>query len=133
MPHLTLEYSANLDDGEGIATLCDKLARCLDAVRDGDKRVYPVGGIRVRALRCEQYCVGVGGTDAAFLHANLKMARGRTEEVQRRTGDAILEVLKEHFAQAFEQRGLALSVEVNEFGPLGTWKHNNLHERLKSS
>ena len=53
MPHLTVEYSANLDDGGGMDALCHKLARCLDAVRDGDQRVYPLGGIRVRALRCD--------------------------------------------------------------------------------
>ncbi|MGE8472131.1 MAG: 5-carboxymethyl-2-hydroxymuconate isomerase, partial [Paraburkholderia hospita] len=51
MPHLTLEYSANLTNEGSIGTLCRKLAQCLDAQRENDQRVYPLGGIRVRAVR----------------------------------------------------------------------------------
>ncbi|SOE97874.1 5-carboxymethyl-2-hydroxymuconate delta isomerase [Burkholderia sp. OK233] len=132
MPHLTLEYSANLADEAGIGQLCTSLAACLDAQRENDQRVYPLGGIRVRALRCEQYCIADGRPDAAFLHANLKIAAGRSDVVKRATGDALFEAIKQHFAAAFEKHGLALSLEINEFSEAGTWKHNNLHARLKA-
>jgi 5-carboxymethyl-2-hydroxymuconate isomerase len=78
VPHLTLEYSANLADEKRIGELCNKLAHCLDAQRDGEQRVFPLGGIRVRALRCHEYCIADGRPDAAFLHANLKIAMGRS-------------------------------------------------------
>ena len=132
MPHLKVEYSANLDASGHINTLCRELAQCLDAIQDGTRKVYPTGGIRVRALRCEYYCIADGTLDAAFVHANLKIAQGRSEAVRRATGDALLEVLKTHFADVFAQQGLALSVEINEFNELGTWKHNNLHAYLKA-
>ena len=131
MPHLTLEYSANLANEDSIGTLCQQLAQSLDAQRDNDQRVYPTGGIRVRAVRCEQYCIADGRQDAAFLHANLKIGAGRSESVKKATGDALFNVIKQHFAQAFEKHGLALSLEIGEFGEAGTWKHNNLHARLK--
>jgi 5-carboxymethyl-2-hydroxymuconate isomerase len=132
VPHLTLEYSANLADADSIGRLCDTLAQCLAAQRDNEQRVYPLGGIRVRALRCEQYCIADGRADAAFLHANLKIGAGRSEASKKATGDALFALIKQHFAAVFEQSGLALSLEINEFSESGTWKHNNLHARLKA-
>ncbi|MFM0372153.1 5-carboxymethyl-2-hydroxymuconate Delta-isomerase [Paraburkholderia aspalathi] len=132
MPHLTLEYSANLADEASIGQLCTSLAACLDAQRDNDQHVFPLGGIRVRALRCDQYCIADGRPDAAFLHANLKIAAGRSDAVKKATGDALFEAIKQHFAAEFEKHGLALSLEINEFSEAGTWKHNNLHARLKA-
>lgn len=131
MPHLTLEYSANLADPENIGSLCEKLAHALDTQRHGEARVFPLGGIRVRALRCDQYCIADGRSNAAFLHANLKIGAGRPTEVVQATGDSLFDVIKEHFATQFEARGLALSLELNEFSEAGTWKHNNLHAHLK--
>ncbi|CAE6920554.1 5-carboxymethyl-2-hydroxymuconate Delta-isomerase [Paraburkholderia domus] len=132
MPHLTLEYSANLAGAEGIDELCKTLARCLDTQRENEQRVYPLGGIRVRALRCKQYCIADGRADAAFLHANLKIAAGRSDTAKKATGDALFDAIKQHFAAEFEKHGLALSLEINEFSEAGTWKHNNLHARLKA-
>jgi len=132
VPHLTLEYSANLANDESIATLCRLLAQCLDAQRENGERVYPTGGIRVRALRCEQFCMADGRADAAFLHANLKIGAGRSERAKKSTGDALFDVIKQHFAEIFEKQGLALSLEINEFSEAGTWKHNNLHARVKT-
>nr|WP_222858299.1 5-carboxymethyl-2-hydroxymuconate Delta-isomerase [Paraburkholderia phenoliruptrix] len=129
---MTLEYSANLADNESIGRLCKTLAQCLAGQRENGQAVYPLGGIRVRALRCEHYCIADGRADAAFLHANLKIATGRSEVVKKATGHAIFMLIKEHFADAFEQSGLALSLELNEFSEAGTWKHNNLHARLNA-
>jgi 5-carboxymethyl-2-hydroxymuconate isomerase len=131
MPHLTLEYSANLADAQRLGALCKELAQCLDAQRDNGERVYPPGGIRVRALRCDQYCIADGRPDAAFLHANLKIGTGRSEAVRKATGDALFALIRQRFADEFERQGLALSLEINEFSDAGTWKHNNLHARLK--
>jgi 5-carboxymethyl-2-hydroxymuconate isomerase len=131
VPHLTLEYSANLADAGRIGELCDALAQCLDAQRESGQRVYPLGGIRVRALRCDQYRIADGRPDAAFLHANLKIAAGRSEAVKTATGDALFALIKQTFADEFEKQGLALSLEINEFSEAGTWKHNNLHALLK--
>ncbi|CAB3798823.1 5-carboxymethyl-2-hydroxymuconate Delta-isomerase [Paraburkholderia caffeinitolerans] len=133
MPHLTLEYSANLADEASIGALCATLAQVLDAQRDASgARVYPRGGIRTRALRCEQYFVADGDPHHAFLHGCLKIGAGRSPEVRRATGDALFEAIKQHFAVAFDAHGLALSLEIVEFSEEGAWKHNNLHARLKT-
>ncbi len=134
MPHLTLEYSANLKPAARMGELCGKLAQCLAAYRTPDgKNVYPLGGIRVRALACEDYAIADGRPDTAFVHANLRMGAGRSEATRQATGDALFAIIKEHFDELFQQTGLALSMEINEFSEAGTWKHNNLHARLRAS
>ncbi|MBB2931681.1 5-carboxymethyl-2-hydroxymuconate Delta-isomerase [Paraburkholderia silvatlantica] len=134
MPHLTLEYSANLADASSVDRLCETLAHVLDAQRDEHgARVYPRGGIRTRALRCEHYFVADGDPANAFLHGCLKIGAGRSQAVRRATGDALFDAIKQHFAPAFASHGLALSLEIVEFGEEGAWKHNNLHARLKDA
>ncbi|MBV8261970.1 MAG: 5-carboxymethyl-2-hydroxymuconate Delta-isomerase [Paraburkholderia sp.] len=133
MPHLTLEYSANLADASSIGQLCETLAHVLDAQRDETgARVYPRGGIRTRALRCDQFFVADGNSGNAFVHGCLKIGAGRSRAVRKATGDTLFEAMKQHFAQAFATRGLALSLEIVEFSEEGAWKHNNLHARLKN-
>ena len=133
MPHLTLDYSANLRGDGAIGALCAALAGTLVKFNVDGKAVYPVGGIRVRAFAAEDYCVADGRADAAYLHARLAVARGRPEATLKATGDALFTVIQQHFAPLFERRGLALSMEIQEFPELGTWKHNNLHARLRAS
>lgn len=135
MPHLTVEYSANLGEPARMPALMRELAAVLVAQRAEDGQpVYPRGGVRVRALPCTDYCVADGSMpDAAFVHATLRVGGGRSTETLKATGDALLAALKQHFAQLYEQQGLALSLAVEEFGPLGTWKQNNLHERLRAA
>jgi 5-carboxymethyl-2-hydroxymuconate isomerase len=131
MPHLTLDHSANLSADGDIGGLCRKLARCLAEQKAEGMAVYPLGGIRVRALVAEAWCIADGSVDAAYLHAMLKVGAGRPESTLRATGDAVFEVMKSHFAELYGRMGLALSLEMAEFSEAGTWKHNNLHARLR--
>ena len=133
MAHLTLEYSANLRAGGDFRGLCARLAACMAAQRDGDRAIFPVGGIRVRAIPCEDYCIADGAPDAGFVHAILKMGAGRSEAVRNATCSALFEVIKQHFVTQFAAQGLALSLEASEFSESGTWKHNNLHARFKKA
>lgn len=130
MPHLSLEYSANLRDGGDIAGLLPKLANALLSIRAEDKPVYPVAGVRVRAYAAEDWCIGHGIADAAFVHATLRVGKGRSAQTLAATGDALLEVLKRHFAEPFERHGLAISLYLDEVDETTSWKHNNLHQRL---
>jgi 5-carboxymethyl-2-hydroxymuconate isomerase len=125
--HLTLEYSANLRDNGDFPVLCRKLAAAMAEQRDGVKAMFPTGGIRVRAIPCEDYCIGDGSVEAGFVHANLKIGAGRSQLVRDMACNSIFEVMKQHFARQYATMGLALSLEVAEFSEAGTLKHNNLH------
>ena len=133
MPHLTIEYSANLRNFGGFSKLCNELAQVLVAQQKDGRAVYPVGGVRVRAVVAEHWCIGDGSLhDAAFVHARLQIGAGRSEDVKKATGDGVFEALKKHFAREFDSQGLALSLEIGEFSESGTWKHNNLHGRYRA-
>ena len=130
MPHLTFEYSANLEAGGDIPGLL----RLANQVLRDQGGVFPTGGIRVRALRLEHYCIADGSqpTDA-FVHASLKIGAGRTPAEKQKTCDELFAALTAHFAEQFSQHGLALSLELAEFSEAGTWKKNNLHARYKKA
>ncbi|AXF85988.1 5-carboxymethyl-2-hydroxymuconate Delta-isomerase [Ephemeroptericola cinctiostellae] len=127
MAHLTLEYSANLRDTGEFKQLCHDLAASLLS-----QKVYPIGGVRVRALPCEDYCVADGSlADAGFVHGTLKIGAGRSDAVKQKTLDDLFSVMKNHFATQFSKQGLALSLELYEFSEAGALKHNNLHTLFK--
>jgi 5-carboxymethyl-2-hydroxymuconate isomerase len=132
MSHMTLEYSANLRDAGRFGELCRKLARFMTALRVEGTAVFPPGGVRVRAIACEEYCIADGTvSDAGFVHAILKIGAGRGDAAKQATCDGLFEIMKEHFAEQFSKQGLALSLELAEFSESGTLKHNNLHARFK--
>jgi 5-carboxymethyl-2-hydroxymuconate isomerase len=132
MPHLTIEYTNNLGPGADIAGLLTKANRVLCAVRTEAGPVYPVGGIRSRALELSHFCVADGSADDAFVHATLKIGAGRSEAIKHETGAALFEMIKEHFAALYRERFLALSLELVEFSEQGTFKQNNIHARYKA-
>ena len=70
-------------------------------------------------------------SDAGFVHAVLKIGAGRSDAVKQATCTGLFDIMKVHFADAYANRGLALSLELYEFSESGTLKHNNLHARLK--
>ncbi|MCC7414112.1 MAG: 5-carboxymethyl-2-hydroxymuconate Delta-isomerase [Gammaproteobacteria bacterium] len=127
MPHLTFEYTANIEANADLDGLLRKAHEVLIAQDD----VFSTGGIRSRALRLDHYRMADGAADYAFVHATLKIGAGRDEACRRRVGDALFAMMQEHFAALFAARYLALSLEIAEFGASGTWKHNNVHARFR--
>ena len=111
MPHLTIEYSANLRNFGGFSKLCSELAQVLVAQQADGKPVYPIGGVRVRAIVADHWCIGDGTQqDAAFVHARFLIGAGRSDAVKQATGDALFKAIKKHFAREFDSQGLALSL-----------------------
>lgn len=132
MSHMTLEYSSNLKESGSIGGLCRELSRFMVQLQADGKHVFPAGGVRVRAIPCDDFCIADGSlADAGFVHAILKIGAGRSAAVKQAVCEGLFEIMKQHFADQFANRGLALSLELNEFSEAGTLKHNNLHARLK--
>jgi 5-carboxymethyl-2-hydroxymuconate isomerase len=133
MSHMTLEYSANLRAQGRFGELCCALAQFMTELRVDGAAVFPPGGIRVRAIACEDYCIADGSMqDAGFVHAILKIGAGRSGAAKQTVRTGLFDIVKAHFARQFAEQGLALSLELQEFSETGTLKHNNLHARLKA-
>jgi 5-carboxymethyl-2-hydroxymuconate isomerase len=127
MPHFILEYTDNIKEETNISELLKKIHHVLISRSD----IFPIGGIRSRTIELNDYCVADGTEDDAFVHGTLKIGAGRPEQVKKAVCEEIFEVMKEHFSALFEKRYLALSLELYEFSELGTYKHNNIHDRYK--
>ena len=129
MPHITVEYTANLKPEADIPGLLAKI----NGVMIAQAGVFPVGGIRSRAIELADYRVADGKADDAFVHVTVKIGAGRDEAVKKRGFDALFETIKTHFAELYAKRNLALSMEIAEFSEAGTYKHNNIHARFCKS
>ncbi|MDD9964126.1 MAG: 5-carboxymethyl-2-hydroxymuconate Delta-isomerase [Gammaproteobacteria bacterium] len=127
MPHLIVEYSANLESRLELEALMAKLRDV--AVAGG---VFPLAGIRVRAARRDRYLIADGNPAHGFVHVMARIGEGRAEAVRHAQAQALFDALRAHLEplRSDQVGGLALSLEMVEIDPVGSLKLNNLHERL---
>jgi len=129
MPHVIVEYTDNIAAEARIP----ELLAAINGVLIAQGGVFPTGGIRSRAIRLTDYRVADGAEDDAFVHVTLKIGSGRPDAVKQKACDELFAAIKDHFADLFARRYLALSMELIEFSEGGTYKHNNIHARFKKA
>ena len=107
MPHLTLEYSHNLDFEVQpvLARLHDKI------VATG---AFNMKGLKSRAIRHSDYRIDDGNEAYAFVHLNILLREGRPLETQQEVARRAMAVLEEAFGARFEVGYLSLSVDIKE-------------------
>ena len=126
MPHFTIEYSANLDTRVDIGKLVELVRKA--AVETG---IFPLGGIRVRAIRCEHYAIADGGANFGFLDMVLRLGEGRDLATRKKAGERIFKALSVYLDPVFAQSKFALSFDMQINDKDTSWKRNNIHEALK--
>lgn len=107
MPHLTLEYTDNLDFD--VQPLLARLHE--EVVATG---AINLKGIKSRAVRHTQYRIADGDPDYAFVHIGLLIREGRSIEIQKEATRRVMAVLKDVFGHRFENGHLSLSVDLKE-------------------
>ena len=107
MPHLTLEYTDNLQFD--VQLLLERLHAELVATG-----AVNLKGIKSRGIRHTEYRIADGNEEYAFVHVNLLIREGRPFEVQKDAAQRVMEVLKEAFGDRFEKGHLSLSVDIKE-------------------
>lgn len=127
MPHFTIEYSANLDGRLDIAAVCEVVRKA--AVETG---IFPLGGIRVRAIRCEHYAIADARQDYGFLDMVLRIGEGRDLATRRRAGEHVFQTLSRHLDPVFAASKFALSFDMQINDKDTSWKRNNIHDALKA-
>jgi 5-carboxymethyl-2-hydroxymuconate isomerase len=127
MPHFTLEYSANLDARIDMAAVVEVVRKA--AVETG---IFPLGGIRVRTVRCEHYAIADGRPDFGFLDMVLRLGEGRDLATRKQAGEHIFKVLSAYLDPVFAQSKFALSFDMQINDKDTSWKRNNIHEALKA-
>ena len=125
MPHFILEYSANLTPRVDIAAAVEVVRKA--AVETG---IFPLGGIRVRAIRCEHYAIADGSPDMGFLAVLLRLGEGRDLATRQRAGEHIFKALSDFLDPVFANSKFALSFDMQINAKDMSWKRNNIHQHL---
>ena len=118
MPHLTLEYTANLDEW----------ANDSDLLRSLHQLLHSVAGIRIENCKSrwrmvEEWVVGKGEGESAFLHLDLRFLEGRPLGTKQAVGTGALDLIQKHFASIPEDLGLQITVEIQDIKKDTYFKH----------
>lgn len=119
MPHIVIDYSANLD--EVIASI-----RLVEVIHQAaiDTRAFPTWGIRTYARATEQF--RVAGDDAAgFIQISIRIAPGRDLPTKQRIARELFDAITKPLEPIFRERRLGCQLEIQEYDPDVTLKRNN--------
>lgn len=109
MPHVVLEYSADLEpvpDLQGLFLAIHSV--CVDVAGAGPDN------IKSRAYAADMVRIGDGDRANAFAHLDVRLMEGRTTEVKAEVSDACLSLLVSAFGAAMEGRDVQITVEVSD-------------------
>jgi 5-carboxymethyl-2-hydroxymuconate isomerase len=126
MPHFSIEYSANIDTRVDIALVVELVRKA--AVETG---MFPLGGIRVRAVKCEHYAIADGNPQHGFLAMVLRLGEGRDLAARKKAGEHIFKALSDYLEPVFAETKFALSFDMQINDKETSWKRNNIHDALK--
>jgi 5-carboxymethyl-2-hydroxymuconate isomerase len=128
MPHVLVHYTANLEPEARIGALCKSLAEVIVAQRDGaGGPLFPIGGTRVLAYPTPHFAVADGAPDRAFVYLNVRIAAGRERALVTAAGEAMMAVVRSHFAAIFASRAVGITLQIDEGAPVFDAKHSSLH------
>ena len=118
MPHLKIEYTANLDALTDVGALCKTLSHTLVTMKDANGTlVFPLYGTRVLAYPAAQYAVADGEQGRAFVYMNMRVTPGRSDELIKAVGDELLAAAKAHLAPVLDKVPLRLTLHIDATAP----------------
>jgi 5-carboxymethyl-2-hydroxymuconate isomerase len=126
VPHMAIEYSANLDSKVDMGELCALISRTIL-----DTGLFQPGAVRVRAFRAEAYAVADLLPENGFVDMNFRIGKGRGGADKKRAGEAIFSAVSAHLAKFFDTPHFALSLEIRVIDAELSWMKNAIHPRLR--
>lgn len=126
MPHFIVEYSGNLHHRLEFQPLFKQLHEYV--VSTGE---FPLGGVRSRAIRCDDFRVADGRADFAFVNLNLKIGHGRSQELKQEVADKVFAILCDWLEPITSSGYCQISFELTELDPVLKSNKNNIHALFK--
>lgn len=125
MPHITIEYSANVADHHDLAELVAALHQAAL-----DHGLPPADGLRTRATRCDHYLVADGSPDLAFVALHVRIGPGRDADAKTSFITALLDAAERQCASEVSPLAIAWSIELVEIDPQSRINRNHVRNRL---
>ena len=126
MPHLMIDYSANVEPDVDIGALCDTLrdvAASIDA--------FPLAGVKVRAVRVDHYAIADGNPEHGFIDIAVRIREGRDMETKQNAAQKIFDAANEFVADVMRRRSLALSLELRDIDAALSPKSGSIRKYLE--
>jgi 5-carboxymethyl-2-hydroxymuconate isomerase len=93
-----------------------------------ETKIFPLGGIRVRAIKCEHYAIADGQANLGFLDMVLRLGEGRDLPTRKKAGEHIFTALSAYLDPVFKESKFALSFDMQINDKETSWKRNNIHD-----
>lgn len=126
MPHITAEYSANVEQHVGIDGLLKALQDAAFATG-----IAELSGFRTRAERRDHYRVADGNPANCFVAITIRVARGRSAEDLKNLREALTKAAMDCLAPVFASAPISFSCEVQEIVPEMRVNISNIREWMK--
>jgi len=125
MPHIVIDYSANLDARVDIQSLCIVLRDATVATG-----VASLAGIRVRAVRADHWVIADGDPQHASIDISVRLRGGRSLEIRKSAITAIFAAAEAYCAETLAASSLLLSMEMREIDPALSPKTSSIRRYL---
>ena len=126
MPHLMIDYSANVEPDVDVGALCDTLrdvAASIDA--------FPLAGVKVRAVRVDHYAIADGNPEHGFIDISVRIREGRDMQTKQNAAQKIFDAANEFVADVMQRRSLALSLELRDIDAALSPKSGSIRKYLE--
>jgi len=128
MPHLTIDYSPNLEADIDMAAFCNHLR--IAAIDTG---VFPVAGIRVRAFAASHVSIADGDPQHGYIDISIRLRAGRPQERKDSATRAIFAAAKTFLEPIMQRRSLALSMEMRDIDPELSPKCGTIRDHMQKA
>ena len=112
MPHFHIDYSANLEERLDIAAFCEVIR--LAAIETG---LFPLPGIRIRAMRADHVVMADGNPDHAYLDMSIRLRGGRPHDAKVKATKTIFDAAETFCADLLANTSFMLSCEMRDIDP----------------
>jgi 5-carboxymethyl-2-hydroxymuconate isomerase len=126
MPHIILDYSANIEARADIAGLCEAL-RVTAAGLD----CFPETGVRVRAIRADHVALADGSAEVGYVDISVRLREGRAQHVREAATAALFQAARDFLADLLAEHPVMLSLEMREIDAKLAPKINTVANRLE--
>jgi 5-carboxymethyl-2-hydroxymuconate isomerase len=109
MPHITLEYSPNLDAALDMPALCVALRDAAAATG-----IFPPAGIRVRAIACTHYVIADGDPKHGFIDISVRLRAGRPDAAKTAATETLFNAACDFTAAHMAAHPFMLSLELRD-------------------
>ena len=111
MPHITIQYTANIKEAGKISELFLPIHRLIVETLDAD-----INNCKTKATEINEYLYADGGK--GFVMIELVLKKGRDEKVINNAALEIIKMVKEFFSESIAKDAIGISFEIRDLSDL---------------